>query len=94
MVKGGYQIIDLEDRNFTKLSTQNYKGIYEKLYSTRKPSILSGIKIDGVKQRDVFANFRKTAADQYKCYFDCTIGNTSQTINVTVYNTDSVMITW
>ena len=93
MVKGGYQIIDLEDRNFTKLSNQTYKGIYEKLDSTRKPCILSGIKLDGIERRDVFVNFTKSA-NQYSCSFECIIESKSVSVIVTVGNTDNVLITW
>lgn len=93
MVKGGYQIIDLEDRNFTKLSNQTYKGIYEKLDNTRKPCILSGIKLNGIELRDVFVNFTKSG-NQYTCHFECVIENKNATVIVTVGNTDNVLITW
>lgn len=54
MVKGGYQIIDLEDRDLTPNKSTRYEGIYDKLEGTRKAILLSGITVDSVKYNDCF----------------------------------------
>lgn len=57
MIKGGYQIIDLENRNLTSQVGMTYEGIYDKIEGTRKPVLVSGIKISDVEYRDMWVNF-------------------------------------
>lgn len=54
---GGYQIIDLENRNLTPGVGMQYKGLYEKIEGTRKPLLVSGIQISGVEMKDAFCVF-------------------------------------
>lgn len=54
MIKGGYQIIDLYNKNHGLNQTSYYDGIYEKIEGTKKPILLSGISIEGVEYHDTF----------------------------------------
>lgn len=54
MVKGGYQIIDLRDINHQIGIGQVHEGIYDKIESTRKAILLSGITIAGVEYHDTY----------------------------------------
>lgn len=54
---GGYQIIDLENRQFTLDVGQQFKGLYEKIEGTRKPILLSGINFAGQELHDTFILF-------------------------------------
>lgn len=55
--KGAYVIIDLSGYNIT--STGSYKitvpGVYDRLESTTKPVLISGLTIAGKVYRDAFA---------------------------------------
>ena len=55
MRKGGYKIIDLEDKNITLEGQVTIKGIHEKIEANyRKAYLLSGIKLDGSEIQDQF----------------------------------------
>lgn len=57
MKKGGYQIIDLENRNIAVGASSTYEGIYDKIEGTRKPIYVSGIQIGGVEYHDTYIDF-------------------------------------
>lgn len=54
MTKGGYQIIDLENRDLRNNVGMQYEGIYEKIEGTRKPLLISGLHLQGVEYHDMF----------------------------------------
>lgn len=54
MSKGGYQIIDLENRDLRNNIGMQYEGVYEKIEGTRKPILISGLQVQGVEYHDVF----------------------------------------
>ena len=54
MVKGGYQIINLNNHNHTSGVGAIHEGIYDKIEGTKKPILLSGITIDAVEYHDTF----------------------------------------
>ena len=56
MKKGGYQIIDLENRDFRDGIGQQFEGIYELIEGTRKPILLSGFSFGGKEFHDTFVN--------------------------------------
>ena len=56
MLKGGYQIIDLGDKEHTSGVGMTHDGIYDKIEGTRKAILLSGIVIDDVEYHDTFIN--------------------------------------
>lgn len=54
---GGYQIIDLEDKNLVTGTPTQYKGLYDKIEATRKPVLLCGITIDGKEYHNTYTAF-------------------------------------
>lgn len=54
MSTGGYQIIDLENYDFSPETAQTIVGVYAKIEGTRKPILLSNIVVDGKEFHDVF----------------------------------------
>lgn len=55
MRKGGYQIIDLHDTNFTPGTAMMIDGIHDKIEASyRKPILLSGLTVSGVEKPDTF----------------------------------------
>lgn len=81
MKKGGYQIIDLQNKNFVLGTGQVVSGVYSLIEGTRKPLLLSGISIAGVEYHDTFV--------------ELTVSNTSYTGTVygktiTIADTDTV----
>ena len=57
MIKGGYKIIDFKDNPLTTGGVATtVTGIYDSIKeSYRKPLLLSGLTIDGIKRNDVYA---------------------------------------
>lgn len=52
-MRGGYQLINLKDKNIVTGSTATIKGIYNQIENNhRKNMILTGITIDGVEYAD------------------------------------------
>lgn len=58
MIKGGYQIIDLENKPLTIDVGMVYEGIYELVENTRKATLISGLNISGTEYNDVFVYLR------------------------------------
>lgn len=54
MQKGGYQIIDLKNKQLTIGTGMVYNGVYELIEGTSKPILLSGINIAGKEYHDTF----------------------------------------
>lgn len=54
MIKGGYQIINLNDHPHTTGVGAIHEGIYDKIEGTRKPILLSGIVINAVEYHDTY----------------------------------------
>ena len=88
MVKGGYQIIDLNGHNHTSEVGAIHEGIYDKIEATSKPILLSGITVNAVEYHDTFI-------------FPCVNGNsyvavvganptTNETIIINIEDTDVV----
>lgn len=85
---GGYQIIDLENRQFTLGVGQQYKGLYEKIEGTRKPTLLSGINFMGSEIHDIFVTFLADGSN-----FVAHIPNVSgSTVVVTISDLDVVTV--
>lgn len=55
MIKGGYQIIDLENKNLTIGVGMVYEGIYEQIESTTKPILISGLVISHIEYNDLYS---------------------------------------
>lgn len=54
MVKGGYQIINLNEHAHTAGVGAVHEGVYERIEGTRKPILLSGIVVDAVEYHDTY----------------------------------------
>lgn len=57
MLKGGYQILNLEGIAFTSGISQTVRNAYEAIEGTRKAILVSGLEVDGVEYRDTFVDF-------------------------------------
>lgn len=55
MLKGGYQIIDFENKNHEVDVGVVHEGIYDKIEGTRKPIMLSGLVFKDTELHDCFA---------------------------------------
>lgn len=51
---GGYQVIDLQNKNLTSGVGMQYEGLYELIEGTRKPILVSGVQLDGFEYHDAF----------------------------------------
>lgn len=83
MNKGGYQILDLKNTNFTLGTGAVVAGVYGKIAGTKKPVLVSGIVIAGTEYHDAYVDF--------------TINNTAfegiiYGKKITIANTDTVTI--
>lgn len=77
MIKGGYQILDLRDRNFVIGAGSTINGAYETIEGTRKAILVSGIVIAGVEYHDTFAEFTVVGSNYTAQLYDKTITVTS-----------------
>lgn len=56
MARGGYQIIDLKNKNLTSGVGMVYEDCYEKVKNTSKTILLTGIQVENVEYKDAFVN--------------------------------------
>lgn len=84
MIKGGYQIINFNDKNHELNVGIIHEGIYEKIEGTRKAILISGLVIDNVEYHDVFV-FPRVVGSNFMFKID--------EFNVTIEDTDVVTIT-
>ena len=59
MNKGGYQILDLKNTNFTLGTGVNVSGAFTTITGTKKPILVSGIVIAGTEYHDTYVDFTK-----------------------------------
>lgn len=84
MLKGGYQIIDLENNNFTPGTAITINSIYDKCEGTTKPYLLTNIKISSKEYGNTFIELKNNESNfTGQCYG----------YNVTITNSDSVTFT-
>ena len=57
MNKGGYQILDLKNTNFALGTAELVAGAFETIRGTKKPILVSGIKIAAKKYNDAYVEF-------------------------------------
>lgn len=73
MTKGGYQILDLSNYDFTLDNTQYVNGAYEKIEGTRKVILVSGLTVNGTEYRDAFVDFNVESGNFVGSMYDVTI---------------------
>ena len=88
MKKGGYQIIDFENREFTVNVGQVFQGVYDKIEGTRKPLLISGFHYEGVEYHDFFATCN-VVGDQFVIKFEAPV---AVNIFIKVEDTDVVTV--
>lgn len=54
MLKGGYQIIDLQNKELESGVGMVYEGTYDKIEGTRKAILISGLNVGGTEYHDTF----------------------------------------
>ena len=57
MNKGGYQILDLKNTNFVLGTGEVIAGAFDTILGTKKPILVSGIKIAAKKYNDTYVDF-------------------------------------
>ena len=57
MLKGGYQIIDLENKSLTPEVGVVYEGIYDTIENTNKAILVSGLVVNHIPYSDMFVPF-------------------------------------
>ena len=57
MNKGGYQILDLKNTNFTLGTGAVVSGAFKTILETKKPILVSGIVIAGTEYHDTYVEF-------------------------------------
>lgn len=57
MNKGGYQILDLKNTNFTLGTGTKVSGAFKTILETKKPILVSGIVIGGTAYNDTYVEF-------------------------------------
>ena len=57
MNKGGYQILDLKNTNFALGTGEVIAGAFDTIFGTKKPILVSGIKIAAKKYNDTYVDF-------------------------------------
>lgn len=53
-MRGGYKIIDLQNKNITTETSIEIDGIYDAIESTQKPILIENITIDEVEKKPLF----------------------------------------
>ena len=54
MTKGGYQIIDLQNKQLELTKGQKFDGVYNAIKSTKKAILISGLNVGGTEYHDTF----------------------------------------
>ena len=86
---GGYQIITLNDFNFSHQTTNTkIKGIYELLENSRKAVLITGFTYDNIEYRGIFAGFEVIDSN-----FSTIIDYSSNSFNITITDEDDVIVT-
>lgn len=92
MLKGGYQIIDLGNRNFHHLVGITIPGIYDKIEGTRKPILLSGFKYADVEFKDMFVNFTVSGSNFVATVYPVFFDGANNYLNISVNSNDVVEV--
>lgn len=83
MTNGGYQIIDLKNTKLTLGTGTKIDGVYDKIKSTRKAILISGLNVGGTEYHDTFVELTVSGTN----YTGTIYGKT-----ITISNADLVTI--
>lgn len=83
-MRGGYQIIDLQNKSLTVGTGVTFNGIYGQIGATRKAILVTGINIADTEYHDTFVDFTVSGTS----YTGTIYGKT-----ITITNADLVTIT-
>ena len=83
MTHGGYQIIDLKNINLKVGTGTTIDGVYNKIKSTRKAILISGLNVGGTEYHDTFVELTVNGTN----YTGTIYGKT-----ITISNADLVTI--
>ena len=83
MTIGGYQIIDLKNTKLTVGTGTKIDGVYDKIKSTRKAILISGLNVGGTEYHDTFVELTVSGTN----YTGTIYGKT-----ITISNEDLVTI--
>ena len=90
--KGGYQILDLKNTNFTIGTGVVIEGVYEVIKSNyRKPILLSHLIISSVEYADVYLSMIKSG-DSYSGVINISVGLNISCTLITITKNDTVTI--
>lgn len=87
MLKGGYQIINLDNHLFTSGVGFEIKGIYDIIEGTRKAILISGLVLDGTEYHDCF-----TTPEVNGSNFEMLIKTTKYEITISIQDNDIITI--
>lgn len=87
MIRGGYKIIDLKNKQLINGVSVVYEGIYDAIEGTRKPIIVSGMNIEGKEYGDIWVNFEINDTSYYFQF----LNNNGDTVKITISDNDSVV---
>lgn len=90
MKKGGYQIIDLQNKNHEIGVGMVHEGIYDKIEGTRKALLISGLQVNDTEFHDTFST---PVVDGSNFVFAMYDGSTKKYFYMTVADTDVVTVT-
>ena len=85
---GGYQIIDLKNKELNSGVGMLYDGIYDSIEGATKPILLEGLNIDGTEHKPCFVFFTVNESN-----FETQITGKNDIIQITVTDTDVVTVT-
>lgn len=86
---GGYQIIDFKNHNFQEGMGFVIDGIYDKIESTRKPILVTGLILDEYEYRNKFVDIEVNGSN---FELDYNLGISGKHIRITVQDTDVVTV--
>ena len=89
MKKGGYQILDLKNHNFTSGSSYSYPGCYDLISGTKKAILVSGLNIAGTEFNDFYGLFIVSSGN---LVYKDTIQVTGKTLTITVKSDDTITV--
>lgn len=84
MRTGGYQIIDLQNKQLTANTGMVYPGVYDQIEASNKVKLVSGLNVGGTEYDDCYVNFTVSGSN---------FVGTAYGMTIKVENTDVVTVT-